>query len=59
MEKEIKEIKKEIDKNKAFLASLKIRIFNLETKANETTEKLEIVLLLVRNAIKILERKEK
>lgn len=51
MEEEIKKIKKEIVK-------LKVRVFDSETEVNEITEKLEIVLLLIKNAIKILEREE-
>jgi len=62
MEKELKEIKEEIanlkierDRNKSFLASLKIRVFDLETKMNNTIDKLEIIHSLVSKAKKLLE----
>jgi len=51
MEKELIKIKKEI-------AKLKTRIFDLETKMNETTDKIETILILVRNALNILEKEE-
>jgi len=52
MNKELEEIKKEI-------AKLKVRVFDLETKMNATTDKIETMLILVRNALKILERTDK
>lgn len=48
MEKELKEMKKEIVK-------LKVRIFDLETNMNNTIDKLEIIHSLVSKAKKLLE----